>query len=156
MRSDRLLIILLSCIVSIFSFILKPTLLRTRVLAGYKKMSEYAEKDYTLIFCRRTNEYGIGEILLGMKKRGFGFGKWNGFGGKIEHGESIDEGAKRELMEECSITANSLERRGFLVFKMIESRKIMRVHVFDTEDYSGEPIESEEMVIFLSFYINGY
>ena len=25
------------------------------------------------------------EVLLGMKKRGFGTGKWNGFGGKVTH-----------------------------------------------------------------------
>ncbi|MEK7607017.1 MAG: DNA mismatch repair protein MutT, partial [Patescibacteria group bacterium] len=25
-------------------------------------------------------------ILLGMKKRGFGAGRWNGFGGKVEAG----------------------------------------------------------------------
>lgn len=34
-------------------------------------------------------------ILLGMKKRGFGVGLWNGFGGKVQEGESIEEGAKR-------------------------------------------------------------
>ena len=28
-------------------------------------------------------------ILLGMKKRGFGVGKYNGFGGKVEKDESI-------------------------------------------------------------------
>jgi len=32
-----------------------------------------------------------GRILLGRKKRGMGFGKWNGFGGKIEAGETMRE-----------------------------------------------------------------
>jgi len=44
------------------------------------------EKDYSLIFCRRDATSSVSaerEILLGMKKRGFGFGKWNGFGGKV-------------------------------------------------------------------------
>ena len=35
------------------------------------------EREYTLIFCRRKNE-NENQILLGMKKRGFGVGKWNG------------------------------------------------------------------------------
>lgn len=35
------------------------------------------------------------EILLGWKKRGFGVGKWNGFGGKVEPGELIINAAKR-------------------------------------------------------------
>ncbi len=34
-------------------------------------------------------------ILLGLKKRGFGEGKWNGFGGKIESGESVMQAAIR-------------------------------------------------------------
>lgn len=105
----------------------------------------YSEKDYTLIFCRRLSESGEGEVLLGMKRRGFGVGRWNGFGGKIEGEETIEEGAKRELVEESTIVANNLERRGFLVFKMLEAQKIMRVHVFDTYDFSGEAVETEEM-----------
>lgn len=35
------------------------------------------------------------QILLGMKKRGFGVGRWNGFGGKVEPNETIVEGARR-------------------------------------------------------------
>lgn len=35
------------------------------------------------------------EVLLGMKKRGFGIGKWNGFGGKVEAGETIADSAIR-------------------------------------------------------------
>lgn len=35
------------------------------------------------------------EILLGLKKRGLGVGLWNGFGGKVEVGESIVSAAKR-------------------------------------------------------------
>lgn len=36
-----------------------------------------------------------GRVLLGMKKRGFGAGKWNGFGGKVHLGESIEQAARR-------------------------------------------------------------
>jgi 8-oxo-dGTP diphosphatase/2-hydroxy-dATP diphosphatase len=38
-----------------------------------------------------------------MKKRGFGKGKWNGFGGKVEEGECIEDSAIRELEEECGL-----------------------------------------------------
>ena len=34
--------------------------------------------------------YNNGRILLGMKKRGFGAGRWNGFGGKVHDGETIE------------------------------------------------------------------
>ena len=36
-------------------------------------------------------------VLLGMKKRGFGAGRWNGFGGKVQMEESIEEAAIRQL-----------------------------------------------------------
>ena len=42
-------------------------------------------------------------LLLGMKKRGFGAGKWNGFGGKIEPGETPRQAAIREIREEAFI-----------------------------------------------------
>ena len=38
-------------------------------------------------------------ILLGRKKRGFGADKYNGFGGKLEAGESFRDCAIRELFE---------------------------------------------------------
>lgn len=40
-----------------------------------------------------------GRMLLGMKKRGFGVGKYNGFGGKVEPGETIHAGA---LVRACA------------------------------------------------------
>ena len=49
-----------------------------------------SNKLLTLVFLRESQN-----ILLGMKKRGFGSGMWNGFGGKVEKGETCLEGAKR-------------------------------------------------------------
>ena len=43
------------------------------------------------------------EILLGMKKRGFGIGKYNGFRGKVKLGETIEEATLRELQEESGL-----------------------------------------------------
>jgi 8-oxo-dGTP diphosphatase/2-hydroxy-dATP diphosphatase len=49
-------------------------------------------KVYTLVLIRNLTER---TILLGRKKRGFGIGKWNGFGGKVEANESVIDAAKR-------------------------------------------------------------
>ncbi len=49
-----------------------------------------------------------GKLLLGMKKRGFGKGRWNGFGGKVNSNESIELAAKRELKEETGIIAQDV------------------------------------------------
>ncbi|MDO8601079.1 MAG: 8-oxo-dGTP diphosphatase, partial [bacterium] len=86
------------------------------------------------------------EVLLGMKKRGFGMGKYNGFGGKVEVGESIEDAAKRELFEEAGVTANNLEKLGVLDFSwQNKPNDILQVHIFKTTDFSGEPVEGEEM-----------
>ena len=83
-------------------------------------------------------------VLLGMKKRGFGEGKWNGFGGKVEM-EKIEDAARREVQEECGIEIKDLEKRGILDFEFQGNPEIIQVHVFKIGDYSGEPKESEEM-----------
>jgi 8-oxo-dGTP diphosphatase / 2-hydroxy-dATP diphosphatase len=118
------------------------------------------EKDYTLVFPLRrvsgaenetvfegqanTDYTQEGwEILLGMKKRGFGVGKWNGFGGKLEKGETIEQAAVRELQEESGLDAKSLTRVGFLNFVMHD--KIMKVHVYTCVEFEGEFVESDEM-----------
>ena len=57
------------------------------------------------------------KVLLGMKKRGFGAGRWNGFGGKLEEGESIEESIKREIKEEAGIDINDLNKIGIIEFE---------------------------------------
>jgi len=86
------------------------------------------------------------QILLGMKKRGFGQGRWNGFGGKVKQGESIEESAIREIKEETGIFVEEIERRGIIDFEFQEKPgEILEVHFFKIKKYSGVPSESEEM-----------
>jgi len=84
--------------------------------------------------------------LLGMKKRRFGTGKWNGFGGKLHVGETIEKALVREIKEEIGIVAkrSDLNKVGDLRFKFKDGTKI-KVHVFTLAAWSGEPKESEEM-----------
>ena len=70
------------------------------------------------------------KILLGMKKRGFGIGRWNGFGGKINDNESMEEAAKREIMEESNIKAKELELMGIIEFEFQGDPQILEVHIF--------------------------
>ncbi|KAG2193696.1 hypothetical protein INT46_000133 [Mucor plumbeus] len=85
------------------------------------------------------------KVLLGMKKRGFGVGKFNGFGGKVEKGETIEEGARRELLEEAEIEAIDLERVGMLMFTFEKDLVGLETHIFVTTSYKGSPQETEEM-----------
>lgn len=84
-------------------------------------------------------------VLLGMKKRGFGKGNWNGFGGKIEPGETIEQAAIRECKEEAGITVAKIEERGKLIFTFENNNDVLHVHVFVVLQFEGEPTESEEM-----------
>jgi len=104
-------------------------------------------KDATLIFLMDEN----GErrrILLGMKKRGFGVNKWNGFGGKIHEGESIEEAACREIFEEAGVIVSKeeLAKMGEIYFYFPHEEKWDQVvHVFFARKWNGQPRESEEM-----------
>jgi len=84
-------------------------------------------------------------VLLGMKKRGFGEGKWNGFGGKVKPGESIEAAARREMIEECGIEPVFMEKQGILDFHFENNAEYLEVHIFKVHEYEGEPKESEEM-----------
>lgn len=85
-------------------------------------------------------------VLLGLKKRGFGEGKWNGFGGKVTQGETIEAAAGRELFEEVGITAVDMKKLGVLDFSWQgKPDDILQVHIFKAKEFTGEPRESEEM-----------
>lgn len=85
------------------------------------------------------------KVLLGMKKLGFGAGRWNGFGGKVEEGETIEEAARRELKEEAGIEADQLEKIGINEFDWQNGSEVLEVHIFKSRDFRGEPRESDEM-----------
>ncbi|KAL3698113.1 hypothetical protein R1sor_012189 [Riccia sorocarpa] len=85
------------------------------------------------------------KVLLGMKKRGFGKGYYNGFGGKVEKGETIEEAAARELEEESGVTATDMEKRGILTFHFDNDPVLWEVHVFYVTKFLGDPYETEEM-----------
>lgn len=86
-----------------------------------------------------------GRVLLGMKKRGFGAGRWNGFGGKLEPEESAFQAAHRELEEESGVKALDMRERGSIKFHFLDTGMILNVYLYSATKFSGEPVESEEM-----------
>lgn len=84
-------------------------------------------------------------VLLGQKKKGFGAGYWNGFGGKVHRNETIAQSARRELEEECGLGTTELHKRGILHFWFHSDPVEHEVHVFSVQAFTGEPKETEEM-----------
>lgn len=99
-------------------------------------------KTLSLLFLKREDE-----ILLAMKKRGFGEGRWNGVGGKVEDGETIEQAMVRETQEEINVTPTVYEKMGDIRFDEYFKGEptLMHVHVFTASEWTGIPTESEEM-----------
>ncbi|MDO8505831.1 MAG: 8-oxo-dGTP diphosphatase [bacterium] len=89
--------------------------------------------------------YNDTDVLLGKKKRGFGTGYFNGFGGHVEEGETIEDAAYREVREEILVEPRNLQKRGVLNFFFKHMPEELEVHVFSTSEFEGEPKETEEM-----------
>jgi 8-oxo-dGTP pyrophosphatase MutT (NUDIX family) len=86
------------------------------------------------------------EILLGMKKRGFGKGNYLGIGGKIEKGESSLEGVVRECREEIGVELEKPKFHGQVKFNFLARPKWNSVvDVYSSETWAGVPAESEEI-----------
>lgn len=98
----------------------------------------------TLCFLLRDDE-----ILLAMKKRGFGRGRWNGTGGKAEPGEPLIEAVVRETKEEIQVRPQELAKVAELNFYLhrerAEKANDFYVEVYFCRQWEGEPVETEEM-----------
>lgn len=84
-----------------------------------------------------------------MKKRGFGVGKWNGVGGKVNEGETVNMAAVRELNEEIGVMTkeDGLEEAGNIKFYFKDNPEWdQHVHLFLVKMWTGKPAESEEMM----------
>jgi 8-oxo-dGTP diphosphatase len=85
------------------------------------------------------------KILLIRKKRGFGAGKINGAGGKVDPGETPLQAALRETYEELGIKPLEVKQHGELHFQFRDGYSL-HCTVFLAYDFEGEPRETDEAV----------
>ncbi len=98
----------------------------------------------TLCFLLNKNE-----ILLAMKKRGFGIDKWNGVGGKVQQDETKEMAAIRETKEEIGVHVepDDLCKVGDITFYFNGKPDWnQQVFIYTIEKWTGDPVESEEMM----------
>lgn len=88
------------------------------------------------------------EILLARKKRGFGEGKYNGVGGKLEKGETPLEAMIRETKEEIGVIPTEYSKVGKVSFdEFYKDKKVKLVfHLYIATKWEGIPKETEEMI----------
>ncbi len=51
----------------------------------------------------------------------------------------------RETSEECGLTVSGLDKVGVILFEFVGEAQLMEVHVFRTETFTGDPVETEGM-----------
>lgn len=111
-------------------------------------MSDQAVPVTEATLCILVREEPPRQILLGLKKKGFGAGKYGGFGGKVEEGEAVETAAIRELEEETGLRVlPELLRYVARLEFLFPARPNWNhhVHVFLLASWLGEPEESGEM-----------
>lgn len=103
-------------------------------------------RNCTLLYLIKRTDGEVSDICLAMKKRGFGSGRWNGAGGKVEAGESSEDAARRETREEIGVSVKSAYKVGELTFRFPHNPAWDHfVHAYISEEWEGELAESDEM-----------
>lgn len=84
-------------------------------------------------------------ICLGYKKRGHGDHYWNGFGGKVEAGETIHASAVRELREESGLQIKPADLVQVADLSFVYQDSVVYGGIFTVDTWQGTILETEEM-----------
>ncbi len=86
----------------------------------------YIEKDGKYLMLHRTR-----------KENDANKDKWIGVGGKFEEGETPEECARRETMEETGLSLTNLFYRGIVTF-VSDKYPAEQMHLFSSTEFSGD------------------
>lgn len=108
-----------------------------------------------LVTCTLVFPVRAGSVLLGLGKKGYNKGLWNGYGGKVEGSDtSVRHTAVREL-EEVGLTVKQADLRyyGYMTFVWesevpglgVQTARKVVVHMYSVASWQAEPRESGAM-----------
>lgn len=83
-------------------------------------------------------------LFRNKKRRDVHHGKWNGVGGKMNPGETPEECAEREILEETGLVVDSMNFKGILTFPNFDGENDWIVYVMIVSAFHGELISSPE------------
>ncbi len=85
------------------------------------------------------------DMCLGYKKRGFGSGLYNGYGGKVEPDEALLAAAVREVQEEANVVVQETDLQAVAELTFVFSDRTLAVAAYFCTKWQGTPQETEEM-----------
>ena len=97
---------------------------------------------YTVLcYLERDGQYLM--LFRNRKKNDPNAGKWIGVGGRLEEGESPEDGLIREVREETGYRLTSYRLRGIVTFSSDVYEK-EQMFLFTADGFTGEPIACDE------------
>jgi 8-oxo-dGTP diphosphatase len=84
-----------------------------------------------------------GKILLGKRRGSHGAGMWAAPGGHLEYGESLEDGVRREVLEETGLAVENV-RFGAITNDVFEREGRHYLTVFMICDYAGGELRTME------------
>lgn len=84
-----------------------------------------------------------GKVLMLRRKGAHGPGSWGAPGGHLEFGESIEEGGRREILEETGIHVKNF-RLGPYTNDVFEKEDKHYITIFAIADYDSEQVDIKE------------
>ncbi len=96
-----------------------------------------------LIYLTKKIEGQTHYLMIHRNKKAadFHLAKYNGLGGKMELGESVEDTLRREVKEESGLKLEKFLYKGFIVFPDFDKEHVdWHVHLFTGHQFSGEQL----------------